>query len=375
MTSTLSNDFSTAKPLLSEFDMMERADIIIRADDLILVTGASGFIGPRVIETLLRRGFTNLRCFTRPSSNSGALHTLARQYGNSARIELLKGNLLMPDDCLRATNEAALIYHLAAGRGEKSFADAYLNSVVTTRNLIESSQKHKTLKRFVSISSFSVYTNKGKARRELLDESCPTEPRPELRGDAYTFAKLKQDELLIELGNKLNLPYVIVRPGVVYGPGNAGITGRVGIATFGLFLHLGGANQIPFTYVDNCATAIVLAGLKSGIDREVFNVVDDGLPSSRSFLRSYKRIVKRFPSIYVPHALSYLLCWLWETYSKRSEGQLPPLFNRRVWHAYWKRTHYSNHKLKSRLGWSPHVSTADALISHLEACARTGSHA
>ena len=33
----------------------------------------------------------------------------------------------------------------------------------------------------------------------------------------------------------------------------------VGIGTFGVFLHLGGSNTIPFTYVDNCAEAIVLA--------------------------------------------------------------------------------------------------------------------
>ena len=35
-----------------------------------------------------------------------------------------------------------------------------------------------------------------------------------------------------------------------------------GIDTFGVFLHLGGSNTIPFTYVDNCAEAIALAGLR-----------------------------------------------------------------------------------------------------------------
>ena len=58
---------------------------------------------------------------------------------------------------------------------------------------------------------------------------------------------------------------------------------------FGIFLHLGGSNPIPFTYVDNCADAIVLAGLTPGVDGEVFNVVDDNLPTSRQFLRLYKQ--------------------------------------------------------------------------------------
>jgi len=142
----------------------------------------------------------------------------------------------------------------------------------------------------------------------------------------------------------------------------------VGIGTFGLFLHLGGSNTLPLTYIDNCAEAIALAGLTSGTDGEVFNIVDDDLPSSREFLRLYKREIRRFRSIYIPHCLSYLLCYLWEQYSAWSEGQLPPAFNRRRWNATWKRTSYSNEKLKCQIGWKPKVATREALTRYLEAC-------
>ncbi len=110
----------------------------------------------------------------------------------------------------------------------------------------------------------------------------------------------------------------------------------------GPFLHLGGFNRIPFTYVDNCAAAIVLAGLVKGVDGEVFNVVDDDLPSSRRFLCQYKKDVRRFTSVYVPHVASLDLCYLWEKYSQWSKGQLPPAFNRRRWYSEWKKTRYSN---------------------------------
>ncbi len=95
----------------------------------------------------------------------------------------------------------------------------------------------------------------------LLDESSPVDPEPHLRGEAYCFAKIKQDDMVIDYGRQFGVPYVIVRPGYVIGPGKSGIVGRVGIGTFGLFLHLGGGNRMPFTYIDNCADAIVLAGL------------------------------------------------------------------------------------------------------------------
>lgn len=355
--------------------MADGMDFIAEKSDVILVTGASGFIGSRLVQKLLDLGFHNVRCFTRPSSNRARVDALSGLRHNGARVEVIKGNLLSPEDCVAATQDAAVIFHLAAGRGEKSFPDAFMNSVVTTRNLLAASARHNCVKRFVNISSFSVYSNKQKARHRLLDESCPVEERPALRGEAYCFAKAEQDEIVTEYGKKLGIPYVIIRPGQVYGPGNEGITGRVGINTFGMFLHLGGSNTIPFTYVDNCVDAIALAGLKKGVDGEVFNVVDDDLPSSRKFLRLYKRNVKKFASLYVPHVLSYALCYMWEKYSSWSEEQLPPAFNRSKWHALWKKTRYSNEKLKTRVGWSPTVGTEEGLRRFFESCRKKESRA
>jgi nucleoside-diphosphate-sugar epimerase len=285
-----------------------------------------------------------------------------------ARITVIKGNLLSQDDCIAATKDVAVIFHLAAGSGEKSFPDAFMNSVVTTRNLLEASLQHQCLKRFVNVSSFAVYSNTENPRWRVLDEACPVEKHPELRGDAYSFAKVKQDEIVEEYGRNFRIPYVIVRPGYVLGPEKGAITSRVGIGTFGVFLHLGGSNTIPFTYVDNCAAAIMLAGSKGGVDGEVFNVVDDNLPSSRQFLRQYRQNVRPLKSIYVPHAMSFLLCYLWEKYSDWSEGQLPPAFNRRKWYALWKRTRYSNDKLKRRLGWTPTVTMVEGLERYFRGC-------
>jgi nucleoside-diphosphate-sugar epimerase len=345
----------------------ERDTFIIGRDDLILVTGAGGFVGSRLVQRLLDRGFRNLRCFVRPSSDRARIQTLSALCREGTRIEVVEGDLLQRDDSTAAIKDAAIIYHLAAGRGEKSFPDAFINSVVTTRNLLEATLQQKCLKRFVNVSSFTVYTNTKKSRWRLLDESCQLEGHPALRGEAYCFAKVKQDEIVTDYGKRFGIPYVILRPGFVYGPGNETITVRVGISMFGHFLHLGGPNTIPLTYVDNCAEAIALTGLKKGIDSEVFNVMDDDLPSSRQFLRLYKRQVRRFKSVYVPHVLSYALCYAWERYSAWSQGQLPSAFNRRRWHANWKKTHYSNAKLKG-IGWIPQVPTAEGLRRYFEAC-------
>src|ERR1035441_3132613 len=279
--------------------------LIISLDDRILVTGATGFVGTRVVANLLQRGFRGIRCFTRSSPESSKLSAMSSLQRENPEIEIFCGNLLSRQDCIAATRGVSLVIHLAAGRGEKLYPDAFMNSVVTTRNLLDACVVHNQLKRFVNISAFTVYTNTNKRSRNLLDETCPLEKKPERRGEAYCFAKVKQDEIVMDYGKKFGIPYVIVRPGHVYGPGNEAISGRVGVATFGFFLHLGGPNPIPLTYVDNCADAIVLAGLTHGVDGEAFNVVDDETPSSREFLRLYKNNVRRFKSIYLPHILSY----------------------------------------------------------------------
>jgi nucleoside-diphosphate-sugar epimerase len=353
---------------------LDERSFLAGRDDLILITGANGFLGPRVVASLLDLGFRNLRCFVRPTSETAKLSALVGGR-NDARVEVMRGNLLSPEDCLAATEDVAVIYHLAAGRGEKSFPDAFLNSVVTTRNLLEAARIHRRLLRFVNVSSFAVYDNMAQRAAKVLDETCPVEQPAHRRGEAYCFAKIGQDQIVREYGEKFAIPYVIVRPGYVYGPGKQAISGRVGIDTFGVFLHLGGSNTVPLTYVENCADAIALAGLAKGVDGEVFNVVDDDLPSSRGFLRQYKKNVKRFSSVYLPHAASFALCWLWEWYSVWSEEQLPPVFNRSRWYANWKKTRYSNEKLKSRVGWSQKVPTATGLARYFEGCRREAQHA
>ncbi len=285
---------------------------------------------------------------------------------DNAKIEVLEGNLLSRDDCRKATEGVSVIYHLAAGRGDKSYPNAYLNSVVTTRNLLEAATERISLKRFLCVSSFTVYSSMQLKRTALLDETCDMEDQPHLRGEAYCYAKVRQDEFVQEYCRRHSIPYVMVRPGVVYGPGNRGLTGRVGISTFGVFLHLGGSNRIPLTYVDNCAEAIVLAGLRKGVDGEIFNIVDEDSPTSRSFLREYKKHARYFRSIYVPRALSYTLCSLWEKYSTWSNGQLPPVFNRRKWFVNWKGNRYSNEKIKSLLGWQQSVPFTEACSRYFE---------
>jgi nucleoside-diphosphate-sugar epimerase len=334
------------------------------ANERILITGSSGFIGVKAVETLLEYGFSKLRCFVRPSSRLDRLEKVLSQFDPGKNVELVTGDLLSHEDCRKSVEGVSIIYHLAAGM-EKSFAGAFMNSALTTRNLIDAFLRYGQPKRFVNVSSFAVYSTLSLKRGDLLDESCPLEDAPQERFDAYGFGKLKQEELVKEYGSKHGLPYVIVRPGYVFGPGKRELSGRVGIGTFGLFIQVNGSNFLPLTFIDNCAEAIVLAGLRADVDGEIFNVVDDELLTGRQFLKAYQKKMKSCRSIRIPYFVGYGLCSLWEKYSKWSKNQLPPVFNRRRCDAEWKGNLYSNRKLRERLGWKPRVPMREAMEAFL----------
>src|SRR5690348_4597513 len=187
-------------PLKAPGKTLACKDAIIGKDDLILVTGAAGFIGPRVVQNLLGRGYTRLRCLVRHSSDLTTLRRIVDGSAQVAHVEIMTGNLLSRQDCNNATRGVAVVYHLAAGTGTKSFSDAYMNSVVTTRNLLDATLQHKCLRRMVNLSSFAVYAGTHSPRWAVLDENFPMESQPERRAEAYCYAKVKQDELVMDYG-------------------------------------------------------------------------------------------------------------------------------------------------------------------------------
>lgn len=325
----------------------------------VLVTGAAGFVGSRVVSALLRLGFERVICGVRPSSDLRLLKAGIPEE-QAERCQVVEANLLSREECRRVAADVEIVYHLVAGRG-KSFPACFQGSVITTRNLLDALVEHRRLKRFVNVSSFAVYSRFQSKRSAMWDEACPLEDNLDERHDAYVYGKLKQDELVAQYNERFGVPFTVVRPGIVFGPGKKAIPGFVGMDTFGFFMHLGGGGRLPLTYVDNCAEAIVLAGLVKGVEGEVFNVVDDQLPTSRAFLRAYKHHVRNFWSVPIPYPAAYCLCALWEWYAKRSRGQLPPVFNRRECAFAWKGHSYSNRKLRELLGWQCRVPMQEAL--------------
>lgn len=327
----------------------------------VLVTGAGGFLGVYVVERLLAHGYTDVRCLLRGSGKAERLLEISESHP-SAQLELCYGNLRSKPDCDRAVADVSLVFHLAAGT-KGSPAELFADSVVASRNLLETLEAREGFPiektRIVLISSFGVYGVVPLGRGARIDEQTPLETHPELR-DTYSHSKLRQEQLFWEHQRKAGFELVVLRPGVIFGPGGGAFSNRVGLQVGPVFFHLGGSNLLPLAFVENCAEAIVLAGIHPDSAGQVYNVHDDDLPTASRYLREYKKRVKPMRSIRLPYFMTRMLAWSLQAYHRRSQGQLPAILTGYKAAAAWGGNRFNNSKLHT-LGWRQLVATSDAM--------------
>lgn len=321
----------------------------------VLLTGAGGFLGRRISRSLLAKGVVDLRLNFRQPPPPGYIEDLVRQFP-LANIEWSAANLLARDALGAMVEGVDCIVHAAAGmRG--AAADMFANTVVGSSNLMQAAIASR-VGRVVLISSFAVYKTQGLANGAMLDESTPLEEVGVARGP-YGYAKVVQERLVQDMARGHALETVILRPGVIYGPGGGALSARVGIRAMGLFFNLGGNVTLPLTYVDNCADAVAQATLR-GPANSVFNVVDGDLPTSRQYLTAYRTKVQPMRTLWIPYWILLMGARYLERYHRISKGQLPALLTPYIVNAMYRPFAYSNEALRT-IGWRQTVPTREAL--------------
>jgi nucleoside-diphosphate-sugar epimerase len=320
----------------------------------VAVTGATGFLGRHVVKRLREDGH-EVRCLTRASSDVGGLRSCLGDLWEG--VQICEVSLLDVAECRRALDGSTVVFHAAAGKSG-STARLFMDSVVATRGIVQAAAEAK-LRRLVLVSSYGVYDTAGLSSGTLLDEEVCLDPNPHLR-DPYSYSKIAQEQAAVDDCARLNLPLVVVRPGVITGPGTGSMSTRVGLGFGPLLIRMGGNQSLPYVDVDDCAAAVVGAGLTAGVEGESFNVIGDDLPTGKRVLQLYRRSGIRWHSVWLPQPTIQAVARAYEWYHRVSRGQVPDTLSRYKAASMWKPLRHTNDKAKRLLGWQPVFSFDEA---------------
>lgn len=314
----------------------------------VLVTGATGFLGEAVVRHALERGH-EVVALVRPAARTVALDT-------AEGVSVVRGDLRVRGPWCGQLGGVDVVVHLAATLSG-DLPTQFAGTVVATENLLGALDL-RVLKRFVHVSTISVYDYSLIPSGSAVDEAAPVEEEPRERGE-YAITKLVQEAFVREACEEAALPLTVIRPGAVYGPGHMWDSGCA--LTMGPFALVFGAwSRFPVTFVENCAEAIARAvDVPGGALTTVANVFDDAVPTYWSFFRACRRAgLTRKIGIPVPWWLVAAGGFVVKLLNDKALGgraRLPEILALRRQEARWKPFRYPNGMAKQTLAWTPKV--------------------
>ncbi|MCM1256296.1 MAG: NAD-dependent 4,6-dehydratase LegB [Roseburia sp.] len=178
----------------------------------VLVTGADGFIGSHLTESLLEKGY-EVKAFVYYNSfnNWGWLDTLPKDVLN--QIEIFSGDIRDPNGVREAMKGVDAVFHLAALIAipfSYHSPDSYVDTNIKgTLNVLQAARDLNT-ERVLVTSTSEVY---GTAQYVPIDEKHPYQGQ-----SPYSATKIGADRLAESFYRSFNLPVSIVRPFNTYGP-------------------------------------------------------------------------------------------------------------------------------------------------------------
>jgi nucleoside-diphosphate-sugar epimerase len=312
-----------------------------------LVTGASGFIGGRLRDALLELG-ADVVALRRPASPEPRRgRSVVAEYADRAGLARVLGEL-RPD----------VVFHVAGATKGVTYDDFRRANVMPTEHLLAALREaHPGVSRFVHVSSLAAYGPSAPGRPHR--EDAPRRPV-----ELYGESKLEAERAVEAMGDEL--PWTILRPGGVYGPGDADYLELFRPIERGLNVFFGNKGlSTSMVYVDDLVRA-TLAAATSPAARGKGYFVCDGAPISFGELQgllvelSGRRVVTLdLPGFFVDVAA------LGGELLTRVDRR-PRLFNRQK--ATMGRHHWTcrHDALRDDVGYAPEVLLPDGLRRTLE---------
>jgi nucleoside-diphosphate-sugar epimerase len=244
------------------------------SDASVLVTGASGCIGGRLVERLVLEYGARVRVLVRRATTEGPIARLP--------IEVIVGDVLDPHAVNTSVEGCAVVFHCVRGKG----SDRVLRAVEVegVSHVVDAARRSGA--RVVHVSTTRVYD---RPIQGVFDESTPAVSKGP---DPSADAKLEGEQTALAHGARDGVPVVVVKPGIVYGP-NAHYTFEMlsELQTSRVILVNGGIGICNLVYVDDVVTALLLAATNERADGERFIISGPEHPTWAQFVGAFEAML------------------------------------------------------------------------------------
>lgn len=312
----------------------------------LIVTGATGFLGGRLVEILLQQGHEVIASGRNPVE--GVRLTKLGAYFIASDLAELERNLM---DCGVVD---AMVHCAAFSSPWGRFSDHYKANVLGTQQVI-SLCKSLSISKLVHISTPSMYFDY-RDRQGILEGV--RLPKPV---NHYAHTKQLAEQLILDSG----LAAIILRPRGIFGPGDTALMPRLLRAKVLGSLPMFHRNQIKvdLTYVDNVVHAISLALLADNvIDPQIYNVTNDEPVFLQDFVaKLFLEMGESIQFRYIPYQFADNIARFLELlYRGLLPNSEPPMTRYTVGLFRFDQT-LSVEKIKADLGYSPIVTMESGL--------------
>ena len=261
---------------------------------MILVTGASGFVGSAVAKTLLNAGH-QVRVLVRPTSSRVNLA--------DPRLDIATGDLLDAGSIERAMKDVRFVFHVAADyRLWARNPDDIVHTNVEGTRLVMEKALGAGVERIVYTSS--VATLKARPDGSSSDETFPLDPK--LAVGAYKYSKVAAERLVETMIAEQGLPAVIVNPSTPIGPGDVRPTptGRIIIEAAAGRMPAYVDTGLNLVHVDDVASGHV-AALDKGRIGERYILGGENVLLGDMLREIARQVGRRPPNVRLPRQLIF----------------------------------------------------------------------
>ena len=336
---------------------MGQDEVLSLKGHTVLVTGGTGFTGTSLLRQLIAEN-CEIRCIARPSS------TIKDDLQEP--INWYRGDVYDPAILKEAMSGVHYVFHVAAcfrdsGAGDDEYRKVHVDS---TKLLAQLALEQPDFKRFIHTSTIGVH---GHIESPPANEEYRYSP-----GDVYQDTKLEAELWIRDFAPKNNLPYTVVRPAGIMGPGDKRLLKLFKFAKMGFFPLLDGHKTLyHLIHVEDLAACMIYAATSEEALGEVFicgNEKDTNVAEILTIIGN--KLGKKVRFISLPSIPLFFVTDLSENISKALN--VTPILYRRRLAFFTKDRSFDTSKMRNQIGFIPKFNNQDLIEDTLNGYLKSG---